>query len=126
MALGWPHCPVSVAKIDYLSPPCARFRHDGQKFQWLVREILPGMSLNRNPVYVPGAPANVISTAVSMRVAQVCIRQPDHQSRARNVVHRRLLAWRHADANDDDGFILKFDHGIGGAGWRDRVTVRWS
>ena len=78
MALGWPHCPVSVAKIDYLSPPCARFRHDGQKFQWLVREILPGMSLNRNPVYVPGAPANVISTAVSMRVAQVCIRQPDH------------------------------------------------
>src|SRR5262249_4832267 len=32
------------------------------------------------------------------------------------IVHRRLLAWRHANANDGDGFILKFDHGIGRAG----------
>jgi len=58
------------------------------------------------------------------KVAQVYVRQPTHQSRARNVVHRRLLAWRHSDANDDDGFILEFDHGIGRAGLRARGAVR--
>jgi hypothetical protein len=101
----------------------ARFRHDGQKFQRRVREIFPGMPLNRGPVNVPGSPANVISAAVGMSVAQVYVRQPDHQSRARNVVHRRLLVWRHSDANDDDGFVLKFDHGIGRSGLRRRGAV---
>src|SRR5262249_53679923 len=70
---------VGVAKIGYLSPHSVRFRYDGQKFQRIVREILPGMSLNRDPVDGPCSPASVISAAVSMSVAQVYVRQPNHQ-----------------------------------------------
>jgi hypothetical protein len=41
------------------------------------------------------------------------IGQPHHEPGSRDIVHRRLLVRRHADADDDHGIVLEFDLGIG-------------
>ena len=83
-----------------------------------ARDSLPRV-VARRPSRFPRAPMRLIRAAVGMRVAQVGVGKPHHQPCA-DVVHRRLLMWRHAHPHDDDGFVFEFDFGIRGAGRRRR------
>jgi|SRR6516225_10599940 len=81
-----------------------------------ARDSLPRV-VARRPSRFPRAPMRLIRAAVGMRVAQVGVGKPHHQPCAGDVVHRRLLMWRHAHPHDDDGFVFEFDFGVGETGW---------
>lgn len=76
-------------------------------------EVLAGVALYRHPVEFSRAPVGFVRGSIRMCVSQMRIGQPHHEPGSRDIVHRRLLVRRHADADDDHGIVLEFDLGIG-------------
>jgi hypothetical protein len=90
-------------------------RHDSQKLQRFVGEVLAGVSLD-GPVEFARVSAGIARGSIGLCATQFGIGQPHHQSRAGDVVHRRSLMRSHANANNHDRVVLEFDLGTAGTG----------